>query len=178
LSRFLPLLLLFAVSCGKKEEPQAKKIAPAAAMHDRSKPFLTDARLASLVKAAKDHPDLARAFPLPAGASTPKEGLQRLDERDAEAAKYGFTGYDEFAEVRTRANSARSCLKSAEDLEPKIRELEAKLAKPDLTDSQRKLQQEMVDRTKSHRDNILKFLPAEDLETYRRNRAAVDAVLK
>jgi len=181
----LPLvaLLLLAASCGKQEGEPAKQgtIRPPESMKqllDRTKPLLTDAKVTGLVNVAKDHPDLKKAFLNQGAAATPKEGLQQLDQRDADAAKYGFADYYEFAEVRTRVGSAQSGVRGAEMLDPKIKDLEAKLAQPGLTDNQRKMVQDQVARMQAMRDGYLKQLPAEDMDAYRRNRAAVDAVLK
>jgi hypothetical protein len=173
-------LLLLAVSCGKQDgEPgKIRSKESMAQLLDRTKPLLTDARIAGLVNVAKDHPDLHKAFLDQGAAVTPKEGLKHLDQRDADAAKYGFADYYEFAEVRTRVNSARAGIKAAETLDPKIKEMEAKAAQPGLTDGQRKIYQEGLAGIQRTRDGYLKQLPAEDFEAYRRNRAAVDAVLK
>lgn len=185
--RALPLLLLLAAACGKQEgEPQKPEEPKPGAVRspesmkqllDRSKPLLTDARVTGLAAAAKDHPDLNKAFLDQGVAATPKEGLKNLAQRDADAAKYGFADYYEFAEVRNRVRSAQAGIKAAEGLDPKIKDLEAKIAQPGLTDNQRKIYQDGLAALQRNRDSYLKQLPAEDLEAYRRNRAAVDAAL-
>jgi len=178
--RFAPLLILLA-SCGKQEGHPPKQ-APAKAedpkpgeirssesmkqLQDRARPLLTDAKVTGLVKVAKDLPDLQHAFEPAGGPATPKEGLKRLAQRDADAAKYGFADYYEFAEVRTRVKSAQSGVRAAEMLDPKIKDMEAKIYQDGLASLQRT------------RDGYLKQLPAEDFEAYRRNRAAIDAALK
>ena len=180
----IALILLVAVSCGKQdaaEPPKQGAIRSQESMKqllDRTRPLLTDAKVTSLVNVAKDHPDLQHAFLPKDAAVTPKEGLKKLDQRDADAAKYGFADYYEFAEVRTRVKSAQSGIKAAEMLDPKIKDMEAKAAQPGLSDAQRKIYQDGLASLVRTRDGYLKQLPAEDLEAYRRSRAAVDAVLK
>jgi hypothetical protein len=56
--------------------------------------------------------------------------------------------------------------------------MEAKIAQPGQSDAQRKIYQDGLASLQRTRDGYLKQLPAEDVEAYRRNRAAVDAVLK
>lgn len=178
MSRLAPILLLFAASCGKPDAGKPRKPEAMAQLLDRTKPLLNDARVTGLVSVAKDHPDLRHVFLSKDAAATPKEGLKQLDQRDADAAKYGFADYYEFAEVRARVGTAQAGVKAAELLDPKIKELEAKVAQPGLSDGQRKIYQEGLTTMQRNRDSYLKQLPAEDMEAYRRNRAAVDAVLK
>ena len=186
--RLLTLVLLLA-SCGKQdggpakpaEQPKPGTIRSSESMtqlQDRTKPLLTDAKVTGLVNVAKDHPDLNKAFLDQGVAVTPKEGLKNLDQRDADAAKYGFADYYEFAEVRNRVRSAKAGIKAAEMLDPKIKDMESKLADPGLTEGTRKVYQDGLSAIQRTRDGYLKQLHAEDLEAYRRNRAAVDAVLK
>jgi hypothetical protein len=187
----VPLLLL--ASCGKQEGDPPKQETPRAEepkpgeirskesmkqLLDRTKPLLTDAKVTSLMNVARDHPDLGKAFLNQGAAATPKEGLKLLAQRDADAAKYGFADYYEFSEVRNRVNSAQAGTKAAEMLDPKIKDMEAKLAQPGLSDAQRKIYQDGLASLQRTRDGYLKQLPPEDIEAYRRNRAAVDAGLK
>jgi hypothetical protein len=198
MNRFMPLLLAFAVSCGKQDgappkqdaakqdpatpqDPKPGEVRSKESMKqllDRTRPLLTEPKVAGLVSVAKDHPDLRKAFLNQGVAATPKEGLQHLDQRDADAAKYGFADYYEFAEVRTRLGMAQSAVKASDLLAPKIRDMEAKLAQPGLSDDQRKMYQDGLTSMQRTRDGYLKQLPPEDLEAYRRNKAAVDAALK
>jgi hypothetical protein len=179
-----PLLLaLLLASCGKQDGGPEKpgKIRSAESMkqlQDRTRPLLTDARITGLLNVIKDHPGEREAFEIPDSPATPKEGLKRLEQRDAAAAKYGFADYYEFSEVRNRVRSAQAGIKAAEMLAPKIKDMEAKLAEPGLTEGKRKIYQEGLASIQRTRDGYLKQLPAEDFEAYRRNRAAVDAVLK
>ena len=193
----LPFLLLLA-ACGKQEgdppkqdgakqaeakpeDPKPGEIRSKESMKqllDRTRPLLTEAKVAGLVNVAKDYPDLRKAFLNQGVAVTPKEGLQQMDQRDADAAKYGFADYYEFAEVRTRLGMAQSAVKAADLLAPKIKDMEAKIAQPGLSEDQRKMYQDGLTSMQRTRDGYAKQLPPEDLEAYRRNKAAVDAALK
>jgi hypothetical protein len=190
--RFAPLLILLA-ACGKQEDnapkqdsgkaeaPKPGEIRSKESMKqllDRARPLLTDANVTGLANVARDLPDLQHAFEPTGGPTTPKDGLKRLAQRDADAAKYGFADYYEFAEVRNRVKSAQSGVRAAEMLDPKIKDMEAKIAQPGQSDAQRKIYQDGLASLQRTRDGYLKQLPAEDVEAYRRNRAAVDAVLK
>jgi hypothetical protein len=162
MKRFSVAVLSIALAaCGKSEDPQG------GAVHDYSKPMLTDQNVANLIKAIMENKKVGEFMYSP-GTKTADD----FNAFDATAKKYGFAGRYEFLYVKSHCDSAESYLKELDMYAPMIAQAQEKLKKPDLTEYEKKDAEEQLARWTKEQQGVTKRAPDADIEVLKKHRAA------
>lgn len=161
MKRFAAVALSLALSsCGKSEDPQA------AAVHDYTKPMLTDPMVANLIKCLNENKKAGEFMYSPAVKSA-----EQFEEFNSLVKKYGFSGRYEFLYAKSHCDAAESYLQHCDLFDPRISKIQQDLKKPDLADGVRKdLESDLAFVTKQ-KDNATRP-PDADVDALKKHRAA------
>jgi len=161
MKRFTIAVLSVALaSCGKSEDPQAN------AVHDYTKPMLTEQNVAGLIKCLNENKK-ASEFMYGQGVKT----AAQFEEFNDLVKKYGFSGRYEFLYAKSHCDAAETYLKHCDMFDPRIAKKQEELKKPDLAEGVRKELESDLALLNKQRESSTRP-PDADVEALKKHRAA------
>src|ERR1043166_4371307 len=176
----IPFLVL--TGCGKPEEPRKAGATAPAVMeppiekdprHDYSNPYLTDGRMAKLLKSMEEEKNPFDYMFGEGGPPTFSQMTERLAELNGFARRFGFQDSEDYCAVWGRVAVCGSALASREMTDKLIEHAKEELQKPDLSAEAKKRQEELVASLTKSREETGKDLNPADLAVVQKYRTQI-----